>query len=374
MKLLSWLKKDIVLTLSILLAAVSCCIVPPDAAYAAYVDGKTLGILFCLLLTMAGLKGMGLFARAARGMLERVKGFCGTVLLLVLLPFFFSMIITNDAALITFVPLALTVLGCLGKEAKARWAVPVVVLQTLAANLGSMLTPIGNPQNLYLYSLSGVSLPAFMGWMLPYTALSLFLLVLACLPAVRQPIPTEKRPPEDAFPPLSPIKLGMYIAMFAMSLAAVLGMLDWRIAALTALLAGALADRPALKQVDYALLGTFLALFVFIGNLGRIPAFRQFLSQMAEGRELAAGIAASQVTSNVPAALLLSGFTGNIRALTLGVNLGGLGTLIASMASLISYKAITRDMPACRGRYLLQFTLYNVLFLAVLAGLAILLG
>ncbi len=365
MKFLAYIKKEIVLTIAVVLAIGSAAAVPPDGQYLAYIDFATLGILFCLMTVMAGLSGLGFFDAVARTVLRRTKSVRQMVLVLVLLCFFFSMVITNDVALMTFVPLAIVMLTMAGEQSKERWLIFTVVMQTIAANLGSMLTPIGNPQNLYLYGLSGLSAGAFVTMMLPLTAFSFVLIFLCVMGALGR----AGKLSLAAFPAAVPMdgkRLAVYGALFVLSLLTVFHVLPWYAVTLITLAVVFFVDRPALQRVDYALLLTFVALFVFVGNVGRLPAFHDFIARVIDGREIPTAVVCSQVASNVPTALLLSGFTDNIRDLTFGVNVGGLGTLIASMASLISYKFVAKDSPHKRGRYMVVFTLYNVAFLAVI--------
>lgn len=370
-KLITFVKREAVLCVSLILAAASMLLVPPDKDYLEYIDFRTLAILFCLMCVMAGLQKEGVFDRVAKGLLSHVKNGPGLVLTLVLLCFFSGMLITNDVALITFVPFTFTVLGMLKEEQKVRLLLPVVVLQTIAANLGSMLTPIGNPQNLYLYGRAGLSISAFMSLMLPYTLLSLALLAVwsliqgrACprIPDFRDGKAQEgSRRGRRAV-----LSLAAYLGLFLLCLLAVGRILPWQ-AVFVAVAAGVLVlDRQVFLKVDYSLLLTFTGFFLFVGNAGRIPVFREFLQNVIAGRETYTAILASQVISNVPAALLLSGFTENYEGLIVGTNLGGLGTLIASMASLISYKYIAKGTTGCKGKYLLLFTAGNLFFLAAL--------
>lgn len=368
-EMIRFARREAVLSASALLAVVSMAFVRPDREYAGYVDLRTLALLFCLMTVMAGLQGLGVFEQAGRLLLKGASGRRQTAAVLVGLCFFSSMVVTNDVALITFVPFALTVLGLAGME---DMAVAVVVLQTLGANLGSMLTPVGNPQNLYLYSRAGMKAGEFVGLMLPYWGLSLALLAACVFFAGRGAAGKAALGPAGKRPRLRIAVL--YAVLFALALAVVAGVLPWPpVFAVTAAAVFA-ADKRALKRVDYSLLATFCCFFVFIGNMGRIPAFRELLARLVEGREVLAAVAASQVISNVPAALLLSGFTGRWEALIVGTNLGGLGTLIASMASLISYKYIAACCPEKKGRYLLWFTAANLGFLVCLLGLFWLLG
>ncbi len=371
---IAFLKKDTVLCVSLILAAGSMFAVPPDKGYLEYVDFRTLAILFCLMSVMAGFQKLGAFDLIAQKLLRRVKSGRGVVLTLVLLCFFSSMLITNDVALITFVPFTFIVLRMLGAEQRDRLLLPVVVMQTIAANLGSMLTPIGNPQNLYLYGKAGLSVPAFVALMLPYTLLSLALLVAWGMFLGRE-IPQApalgETPRQRA---VSARPAAVYLALFALCLLAVGHILPWQAAFLSVLVIVLLTDRQVLTKVDYSLLLTFVGFFIFIGNVGRIPAFREFLREIVAGREIYTAIVASQVISNVPAALLLSGFTENFAGLIVGTNLGGLGTLIASMASLISYKHIAKEAGARKGRYIALFTVGNLCFLGALILLNVLIS
>lgn len=378
-KILVFLKNETVLCVALMLAVFSMFLVPPDAGYIEYIDFRTLAILFCLMCVMAGLQKIGVFDRIARKLLKRVKSCGGLVLTLVLLCFFFSMLITNDVALITFVPFAFIVLRMLGNGMENRLLIPVVVLQTIGANLGSMLTPIGNPQNLYLYGKAGLSVGEFLMLTLPYTMLSFVLLILFCLfqgrhckrfapieeTVSQEPLFREKRTICYIF---------LYIVLFLLCLLAVGHIMPWQAVFFAVFILVFAADRKILIKVDYSLLLTFIAFFIFIGNIGRIPAFREFLQSIIAGREIYTAIIASQVISNVPAALLLSGFTDNMAGLIVGTNLGGLGTLIASMASLISYKNIAKEKGECKGKYIMLFTVWNIVFLAALILMNLLIG
>ena len=366
-KVICFFKKEAVLCVALLLALLSACVVLPDREYAGYIDLRTLAILFCLMCVMAGLQKTGVFSRIARGLLGRVKGLCGLVLVLMLLCFFSSMLITNDVALITFVPFTFTVLEMLGREQRRRLVLPLAAMQTIAANLGSMLTPMGNPQNLYLYGRAGISMAQFLLLMLPYALLSLALLTVWGMVLGRRHrgegiVEIHETGGKESTPPV----LWAYLALFVLCLLAVAHVLPWEGVLGIVLAAVLLTDRTILKKVDYALLLTFAGFFIFIGNMGRIPFFRDFLQEAVRGREVFAAIAASQAISNVPAALLLSGFTDHYERLIVGVNLGGLGTLIASMASLISYKYVAKEEGARKGAYIAVFTVSNICFLAVL--------
>lgn len=391
-KIKNFLQQETVLCIAAVLAAISTFFVKPDRQYLSYIDFRTLAILFCLMTIIAAFKQIGIFDKLATTLLKKVHTTSGAVFVLVLLCFTLSMFITNDVALITFVPLSILVIQRIRFSTSAdrnHCLITCAVMQTIAANLGSMLTPIGNPQNLFLYGKANengtLTLFQFMGLMLPYCLLSLILLILwillfrsrsenmlrVCTLSVdlQQESPSEKGHSSN-----TKEFFVTYLFLFILSLLAVAHKISFMIPLILVLLYSLLRNHKVMKDVDYSLLATFLALFVFIGNLGRIPLFETALCQILEGRELLTAVLASQVMSNVPAAVLLSRFTENTNALIIGTNLGGLGTLIASMASLISFKYIAREDSALRGKYIVSFTAANVIFLAALLLLSILLA
>lgn len=374
-KLIHFFKQETVLCAALALAVTSMFLVHPDAEYLSYIDFRIIAILFCLMGAMAGLQKTGVFQWIAQALLAKVRKTRQLVWILVLLCFFSSMAVTNDVALITFVPFTFTVLDLIGPEARKRLTVPVVVLQTVAANLGSMLTPIGNPQNLYLYGRAGQSLGAFLLLMLPYTCVSfLLIMVWSTVQSRAYNVPVEVSFREEIRLDRRKIQLAGYLVLFALDLLTVAQVIPYGLALLLTVVGLLVLDRSIFARVDYSLLLTFVGFFVFIGNMGRLPVFYKFLQKIVSGHELLAGAAASQVISNVPAALLLSGFTEDFPPLIIGVNLGGLGTLIASMASLISYKFVTREELGMKGTYFRQFTYTNVVFLAVMLVFALVLG
>lgn len=365
-RIISFIKMETVLSIAVLLAVISAFFVPPDLEYIGYIDFRTLAILFCLMAVMAGLKEIGVFMQLSKQLLHRLRTLRQIVLVLVMLCFFGSMLITNDVALITFVPLAMIVLDMLGEDVKDKWLITVVVMQTIAANLGSMLTPIGNPQNLYLYGKSGMDFRTFINLMLPYCGISLVLLLVWIVIGFRKERDTIQICfGQGKMPPQKKILL-MYVILFIVSLLTVARIIPYQVLLLITCACVFIMDRRTFRNVDYFLLLTFVAFFVFIGNMGRIDSFHRFLEQMIQGRELITAVLCSQVMSNVPSALLLSGFTEKYETLVVGTNLGGLGTLIASMASLISFKYVTKEAKHLRGTYMIQFTLANILFLLVL--------
>lgn len=356
-------RAEAVLCVSVLLALVSTAAVPPSSAYLAYIDWDTLSLLFSLMAVMKGFQRAGLFVFFGGCLLRKTSTSRQMLMVLVFLPFFCSMVITNDVSLITFVPFGLIVLRMAAQE---RLAVPLVILQTLAANLGSMLTPMGNPQNLYLYGKSGISFGELCGYMLPYVLLSGVLLTALIL--MHRPVAI----PEISLdvPMNSPRLLTLSTLGFVICLLGIFKLVSPTAIAAVILIFLLLTDRALLREIDYSLLGTFLALFIFIGNLGAVAGFQNLLSSLLDGHVELVAVLTSQVISNVPAALLLSGFTTQWKPLIVGCNLGGLGTLIASMASLISYKMVAREYPGQGGRYLLWFTLSNLILLFILLAVS----
>lgn len=362
--LLTFINKEAVLCAAGLLAVISAFIVPPSVAYLKYIDYRVLALLFGLMLVVAGFQSIGFFRYLGDRLLAKASCTRHLCLLLVFLCFFSSMLITNDVALLTFVPFAVMLFAMAGE---AKLLIPVVVLQTIAANLGSMLTPIGNPQNLYLYSTYAFSPADFVLHMLPLSALSAGLLLLCSILLPNRPLAApagQTSSPTVKIPAVH--KLIAYTLLFLVCLLCVFRLISWPIMLGILICAVFFLDRKLFGSVDYFLLLTFVCFFLFIGNMQRISAISDLLRSLITGRELLLGALFSQCISNVPAAILLSGFTDQALPLLYGVNVGGLGTLIASLASVISYRLYSGSRNARKGAYLKVFTLYNVLFLVVL--------
>ncbi len=361
-------KKEPVLAISALCAMLSMAAVPPSAAYLEYIDWKVLGLLFCLMAVVAGVQACGLFDVLAQKLLRGCGGLRKLRLMLVLLPFFTSMLITNDVALITFVPFAIAVLGAVGRKDQY---IPVIVLQTVAANLGSMALPVGNPQSLYLYTKSGMGMGEYLAVLGFYVILSLVGIVAASLAVKETPI-------EVSFEKTETIKnkklLGIYGILFLLAMLVVLRVLDYRLVTGIVLAALLIFDRKMLGKVDYMLLLTFICFFIFSGNLGGLEAVKTMLTGLLSKNAMVTSVLASQVISNVPAAVLLSAFTEDLTGLLIGTNLGGLGTIIASLASLISFKYYLRAEGASAGKYMVHFTIVNVIGLVVLTAAALVLA
>ena len=363
-KLKAFFKKETVLCIAALCALLTMAAVPPDGAYPGYIDLRVLCLLACLMAVVALVQECGAFRALAVWLLRRFRGGRGLGVTLVLLPFFTAMLVTNDVALLTFVPFTLLLLEQVGCTHRT---VEVLVLQTVAANLGSMATPVGNPQNLYLYGACGLGAGAFFSAVLPLTALSLAALTLAAAFVLPKALPSFVL--EDA-PIRDRKRLAVYGVLFVLCLLTVFRLLPYGIMTVIVLVAAAVLQPRVLEGIDYSLLLTFVCFFIVSGNLGRVEAVRELLCSFLDRSTLLTAAAASQVISNVPAAVLLSSFTDNWRALLQGVNIGGLGTPVASLASLITLKLYLRSPGAKPLRYLAVFTAVNVVGLAVLLGAA----
>ena len=421
------------------LAIISCFFVTPGREYLSYINWRTLILLFCLMAVVAGFAKAGVFRYISRKLSQRMKDTRRLSVGFMLLCFLLSMFVTNDVALVTVVPLTLlTMMGC-SEKAKIQ----TLVQETIAANLGSMLTPFGNPQNLYLTSYYGIGMGEFLRLMLPYTGVALVILLLQTLISPKEGLGgrareagTPERGASEAEIPEGRAKgagtpereareagipergareaaipegknreaaslyesgenltgkdemyeealrekllrskgrlvsILLYGILFIVSMFSVARILDYRILFGIILITILVYDRSVLRNVNYTLLLTFVSFFVLIGNLGAMTQIQAALTQMIEGRELLTAILSSQIISNVPAAVLLSGFTDQGKALIVGTDLGGLGTLIASMASIITFQLYSLESGAKKGKYLLTFTLWNVIDLVILGAVA----
>jgi len=363
-KFKNFFKQEPVLSIAALAAILTCFFVPPSGAYLAYIDFKVLACLFALMLTVAGFGSLDVFRFAASKLLRKAKNLRFVGAILIFICFFLAMFVTNDVALLTFVPFTLLILSMSGHTKSAAL---IVVLETVAANLGSALTPFGNPQNLYIYSCYNMDAGEFFGVTAPFTIVSAILLGISLLLIPKTPLENTKI--EDASVTSVP-KLILYAAMFVTALLGVFGAIHYALMAVIVAVVFAVSDRKLFAQVDWLLLVTFVCFFIFVGNLSAITPIADALSALTKGRELIVGALVSQVISNVPAAVLLSGFTENARALLLGVNAGGCGTIIASLASLISYKIFSRTLPDEKSRYMTVFTVINIVFFILITAIS----
>ena len=357
-------KKETVLAVSAVVAAATMFFVPPDADYIGYIDFKVLCLLFCLMAVVEGFQFCGIFGWLCDKLMKFGKNGRLLGIILVLLPFFSAMIVTNDVALLTFVPFTVMLLGQIGQSSSV---VPVLVLQTVAANLGSMATPVGNPQNLFLYGYYSLSITEFFSAVLLLTLISLVALSSAAAFVLPKQLPEIELAKAELN---HKGKLVIFILLFIVCLLTVFRLLHYGIMTIIVVAAFAFFQPQILKKPDIALLATFVCFFIVSGNLGRIDAVHHFLEMLLEKSTLLTAAAASQVISNVPAAVLLSGFTDQWRALMQGVNIGGLGTPIASLASLITLKLYLRCENADAKRFIKVFMLANIAGLAILLPIA----
>ena len=346
------------------LAVITSFIVKPDEAYLGYFDFKTLACLFCTLAVVCALKNIKFFTILARKIISATGSLRSAVLALVFITFFGSMLIANDMALITFLPLGYHVLSSTGKD---NYMAFVFVMQNIAANLGGMLTPFGNPQNLYLYSKFNISNTEFVSIMLLPFLTATVIIIVCCLFVKNEKIEPCEKLELSLNKPLTAI----YSILFAISIAIVFRVIPYYIGTVIVFAGVFICDKRALKKVDYGLLFTFVCFFIFAGNMSRIEAVRNIFTLLLDKSTLLVSIASCQVISNVPSAILLSQFTDNYRELLLGVNIGGAGTLIASLASLITFREYTSHNKGKALKYLGVFTLLNLLFLIILTVEAI---
>ena len=355
----SFLRKNVVMLVALLAAVVTMFLVPPDEAYLGYFDVKTLTCLFCVLAVVCALKNIQFFYILAQQIVRLFRNARLSVLALVYITFIGSMLIANDMALLTFLPLGYLMLTSTGKQ---KYMAFTFVMQNIAANLGGMLTPFGNPQNLYLYTKFEIPVGEFVSIMLLPFVVSVVLITLCCLIFVK-PEPLQIRAEKPSLPVGRTV---LYLLLFALSIAIVFRGIPYGVGLVVIPAVLLLVDRKALKMVDYPLLLTFVFFFVFAGNMARIDGVRRLFSGLLEKSTLLMSVLSCQVISNVPSAILLSQFTDNYRQLLLGVNIGGVGTLIASLASLITFREYTSHNPGKTGYYLRYFSLFNFAFLLIL--------
>lgn len=361
--MLSFFKKNIVAVIAIMLAAFSMLFVPPDKEYLHYFDWKTLVFLFSTMLIIAAFKNIKTFTITAKTLIRRFSNTRGLVTALVFITGIGSIFIANDMALLTFLPLTIIVFKTCGKE---KYTGMTIALQTVAANLGGMIMPFGNPQSLYLYSYFDIPVAKFLATMAPAFLLSMVLLVVICLfvkkehaeIVIDEPMKLDKK------------RVLIYTAFAVVALLAIFKIVNYLVAAAIIAVGLLVVDRKAYKKVDYGLMLTFSAFFVFSNNMARIETVRTVMTALTEKNVLLTGVVSCQLISNVPSAIFLSNFTGDWAALLLAVNIGGVGTLVASLASLISLKAYMQEYPGKGKKYILLYSAYNFSFLLVLTAVA----
>lgn len=351
----NFIKKEIVLILSVSLAIITSFISSPKLSY---IDFKVLILLFNLMVVVVAFKELKVLDSIAISLLRKCSTYTSISFALVFITFLASMVVTNDVALITFVPLSIVV----AKKSDIN-VLKIVILQTLAANLGSSFTPMGNPQNLFIYSFYNLDPSYFFKITAPLVILSVLFLSVIILKSKKFKLDLH----------LEDIEIEnkgyviLFSILFAIILLSVFHIVDYRLAFIITLLTVLILNKKLLTQIDYSLLITFIGFFIFIGNISTMDSIRSFMVGILNSPQstFITSILSSQIISNVPATMLLSGFTNNFKELLLGVNIGGMGTLIASLASVISYKIYTNEFKDDSSTYLKYFTFYNVLGLIV---------
>ncbi len=356
---LRFIKSNAVVLIAALLALITSVIVPPDSEYLDYFDFKTLTCLFCVLAVVCALGNIRFFYTVAKLIVRKFKNTKACILVLVYITFIGSMLIANDMALITFLPLGYFILHTTGKD---KYMAFTFIMQNIAANLGGMLTPFGNPQNLYLYTKFAIPDLEFMGIMAPPFVFSVTLITALCLIFVKnEPLEIKERAAS-----LPWWRVSVYLLLFALSIAIVFRGVPFIVGLIVIPIVLLIFDRRALLSVDYGLLLTFVFFFIFSGNMARIDAVRELFSYLLSKNTLVVSALSCQFISNVPSAILLSQFTENYRELLLGVNIGGVGTLISSLASLITFREYSKHDKAHVFGYILKFLAVNLLFLILL--------
>ena len=354
------LKQNVVLIVAFFAALISSFVVPPDGKYLSYLDFRTLTCLFCTLAVICGLRNIKFFTITARKLVSLAGTTRKTIISLLMITFIGSMLIANDMALITFLPLGHIALTETGKQ---KYLCFTFIMQNIAANLGGMLTPFGNPQNLFLYNKFNIPTGEFTLIMLPPFLVSISLILISVFIFVKNEKVELKNEDRTSLPKN---RTTAYILLFAFSLLIVFRLIPFAVGLVLIPAAMILLDRKALKDVDYGLLLTFVCFFIFAGNMARIDVISSFLSTLLNKKTLIVSSLSCQFISNVPSAILLSEFTENYRDLLLGVNIGGTGTLIASLASLITFRQYQSVDPRGTKKYFITFSLINFAFLGIL--------
>lgn len=360
-RILGFMKENAVMCIAFAAALITSFIIPIDREYIGYFDFKTLTCLFCVLAVVCALRNINFFYVLAREVVSIFKNARMSVLALVYITFIGSMFIANDMALLTFLPLGYFVLTATNKTDYMSFT---FVMQNIAANLGGMLTPFGNPQNLYLYTKFSIPTLEFMKIMAPPFVVAVILITVCCIIFVK---------PEPLFlcyakTPLDPKRTLLYLILFVLSIVIVFRIIPYQLGLIIIPAVLLFADRKALKAVDYPLLFTFVFFFIFAGNMARIPSVNTLFSALLEKSTLLSSILSCQVISNVPSSILLSQFTDDYANLLVGVNIGGTGTLIASLASLITFREYLKHNPGRAKHYILVFSVFNFAFLGILTA------
>lgn len=358
-KIINYLKKEKVLTIAICIALITCFFVPVDKNYLKYYDYNTLACLFCILTVVVGLKNTNIFVLLSRKLVSLFHTRRAVILTIVLTTFFMDMIVANDMSLITLLPLTYIVLHSTNND---NYLAFTYVLQTIAANMGGMITPYGNPQNLYLYSYYNIPTLEFIKILLVQSLAVLILLILCIIFVKNEKMEIKDKTLLD----IPKMKLIIYIILFFLVILGIFRIIPYQLILILVIIVNIIIDKSVFKKIDYALIATFIAFFTFSGNMARIPAINQMIYNIVNTNTLLSGLISCQFISNVPTAIFLSKFTTDYKNLLIAVNIGSLGTMISSLASLIALKEYLKYNPKGFIKYLYTFTIYNTLFLFVL--------
>lgn len=358
-KIISFVKNELVLSIAIVFTIITCFFVPIDKEYLDYFDYNTLICLFCMLAVVAGLKSTNIFELISRKLIGLFHTRRTVIYALVFGTFFFDMIVANDMSLITFLPLTCIVLHSTKND---KYLAFTFIMQTIAANMGGMITPYGNPQNLYLYSYYNIPTNEFFSILLVQSITVAILLYICCSFVSNEKLVLIRK----AKIIINKEKLYTYIILFILVILGIFRIIPYMMVLGIVILTIAVTDVKRFMQVDYALLATFFVFFIFSGNIARIPVIKELISSIVVKNTILAGIVSCQFISNVPTAIFLSKFTTDYRELLISVNVGSLGILISSLASLITLKEFLKHQPKNFLKYLGMFTVFNTMFLVVL--------
>lgn len=362
---IGFVKKEVVLSVAIVAMIITMFFVPVDKEYLEYFEYKTLIALFCMLAVVAGLKNTNIFELVSKKLIGLFKTRRAVIYCLVYGTYLFDMIVANDMSLITFLPLTYLVLH---KTNNDKYLAFTFIMQTIAANMGGMITPYGNPQNLYLFSFYEIAIPEFFKALL-LQSITVAVMLFVCVLFVKNEPLTLKN--EEKFE-IKKKELAVYAVLFVLVILSIFRVVPHVVTLALVILAVLIVDRKRFKYVDYALLATFCVFFVFSGNMARIDAVKELISVIVEKNTLIAGVVSCQFISNVPTAIFLSKFTQNWQDLLIAVNIGSLGIIISSLASLITLKEYLKHQPEGLKKYMIKFTLLNTIFLVVLSAVTLL--
>lgn len=352
-------KRQFVLTIATIAMLITCIFVPVDASYLGYFNWRTLATLFCTLAVVSAFSHIHVFEILSKSIVLKLHNLRNATLGLVFITFFGSMVLANDMALLTFLPLGYFVLTSTDNKQHMAFT---FIMQNIAANLGGMVTAFGNPQNLYLYSYYHIGIVEFTKIMFPSFLAATVLIIICCLFVKPVPLTLKK----DTNYVLNKQCTILYSILFIASILIVFRIVPYILGTVIITIALLLLDKDSIKEVNYPLLATFCVFFVFSGNMARIPAVSAFFEYLLPKNTLLFGILSCQFISNVPSAVLLSHFTNDYASLLPAVNIGGCGTLIASLASLITFSEFKKHNPEKVKSYIFKFSVINFSFVIIL--------